>query len=46
MQDGSIMAGCSDGQIRIFAPKRGRLLHTMHDAHQLAVLSLAVLSQS
>ena len=42
LQDGrSLMVGCSDGQIRIFAPQSGRLIHTVHDAHQSAVLSLA-----
>ena len=35
------MVACSDGLIRIFAPQSGSLIHTVHDAHQSAVLSLA-----
>jgi len=31
---GSIISGWSDGKIRAFAPQSGRLLYTIHDAHQ------------
>ena len=42
LQDGrAILVACSDGQIRIFAPQSGSLIHTVHDAHQSAVMSLA-----
>ena len=35
--------GCSDGQIRVFGAQSGTLTHTMHDAAQSPVRSVAVM---
>ena len=44
LQDGQdLLVGCSDGQIRVFGPESGTLVHVIHDAHQSAVRALAVL---
>lgn len=42
----SIISGWSDGKIRAFAPQSGKLLYTIHDAHQKAVTALASTSDS
>ncbi len=42
LQDGkSIVSGWSDGKIRAFGPQSGKLLYTIHDAHQKAVTAIA-----
>ncbi len=42
MQDGqSIISGWSDGKIRAFGPQSGKLLYTIHDAHQGAVTAIS-----
>lgn len=41
-QDGqSVISGWNDGKIRAFAPQSGKLLYTIHDAHQGAVTAIA-----
>jgi WD40 repeat protein len=43
LQDGMrLFAGFSNGSIIAYAPKSGKQQHNIHDAHQTAVLSLAV----
>ena len=42
MQNGqSIISGWSDGKIRAFGPQSGKLLYTIHDAHQGAVTAIS-----
>ena len=37
----SIISGWSDGKIRAFGPQSGKLLYTIHDAHQGAVTAIS-----
>lgn len=42
LQNGqSVISGWNDGKIRAFAPQSGKLLYTIHDAHQGAVTAIA-----
>ncbi len=42
MQNGqSIISGWSDGKIRAFGPQSGKLLYTIHDAHQGTVTAIS-----
>jgi len=38
----SVVSGWSDGKIRAFAPKSGKLLYQINDAHNHGVSSLSV----
>ena len=43
LQDGSsLLAGCSDGAIRLYGPQSGQLRRVLAGAHQAAVTALAV----
>ena len=42
----SIISGWSDGKIRAFGPQSGKLLYTIHEAHQGAVTAISATPDS